>query len=180
VWEDLDSGEEEEEERPRRHRDEEEDEDRPRRGSRDKRRNRRQGRRSDSDFDFDTDDHDSDDYLPPKRRAAQSSSGLGISSFVIACVVGGLDVVLGLMVVLNVAGSKGQSEVGDRILGGATALVCLNCMSIPLCLAGVGLAIAALTAHKDRRHHLTYIGLFVNSGIILAVLGLYVYGSMHK
>lgn len=130
------------------------------------------------DSDFDSGDAVSNDR--PRRERDSKHSGLGMASFLIAVVVGGLDIVLGLIVVLNVAGSKGEPEVRGSVLGGAMALVCLNCLSIPACLTGVGLAIAAFVAHKDRNHLLTYIGLAVNAVVVLAVLGLYAFASMSK
>jgi hypothetical protein len=107
-------------------------------------------------------------------------SGLGMASFLIAVLVGGLDIVLGLITVLNIAGSKGKSGVEDSALGGAMAVVCLNCLSIPLCLIGVGLAVMALIAHKGRNHLMTYIGLGVNALVILGVLGLYLLASVSR
>jgi hypothetical protein len=103
-----------------------------------------------------------------------------MGSFIIAIVVGGLDVIIGLIAVLNVAGSKGRVEVHENALGGAMALVCLNFLSIPVCLVGVGLAVVALIAHKDRNHLMTYIGLAVNSLVILAVLGLFMFASVSR
>jgi hypothetical protein len=85
-----------------------------------------------------------------------------------------------LIVVLNIAGSEGSTEVKDSALGGGMAIVCLNCLSVPLCLIGVGLAIMALIAHKDRNHLMTYIGLGVNTLVILGVLGLYVFASVSR
>jgi hypothetical protein len=122
---------------------------------------------------------DEDDYIPLRRRR-KKHSGLGIGSFIIAMVVGGLDAILGLIVVLNVSGSKGDWEVKERIVGGAMGMVCFNCLSIPLCLVGVGLAVAALIAQADRKHSMTYVGLLVNALVILAVLGLYTFGSVSR
>jgi DNA-directed RNA polymerase subunit RPC12/RpoP len=107
-------------------------------------------------------------------------SGLGMASFLIAVLVGGMDVVLGLIVVLNVAGSRGERGAEDSAFSGSLAMVCLNCLSIPLCLVGVGLAVMALIAHKGRNHLMTYIGLGVNAVVILGVLGLYVIGSVSR
>lgn len=114
------------------------------------------------------------------QRPDSKSSGLGMASFIIAVLVGGLDVMLGLIVILNIAHSRGATETTDSFFGGALALVCLNILSIPLCLVGVGLAIAALIAHKDRSHTMTYIGLGVNALVIFALLGLFVFGSVSK
>lgn len=107
-------------------------------------------------------------------------SGLGMGSFLIAVLVGGMDVFLGLISILNIAGSKELSEVKGSVLGGTMALVCLNCLSIPLCLVGVGLAVMALVAHKDRNHVMTYIGLTVNALVILGVLGLFLFSSVSR
>ncbi|HEV3440631.1 MAG TPA: hypothetical protein VG122_24965 [Gemmata sp.] len=103
-----------------------------------------------------------------------------MASFIIAVLVGGLDVMLGLIVILNIAHSRGATDTAGSLLSGALALVCLNILSIPLCLVGVGLAIATLTAHKNRSHTLTYIGLTVNALVIVALLGLFVFGSAAK
>ncbi len=103
-----------------------------------------------------------------------------MASFLVAVLVGGMDIVLGLIVVLNIAGSKGSTQVKDSAVGGGVAIVCLNCLSVPLCLIGVGLAIMALIAHKDRNHLMTYIGLGVNALVILGVLALYVFASVSR
>lgn len=102
----------------------------------------------------------------------------GVSSPV-AVLVGGTDVALGLIVVLNIAGANGETQVKEIDLGGM-AIVRPNCLSIPLCLVGVGLAIAALVAHKSHNHLFTDIGLGVNALVILGVLGLYVFVSVSK
>lgn len=102
-----------------------------------------------------------------------------MGSFLIAVVVGGLDVLLGFVITLNVAGSKGI-DAKEKALSGALAMVCLNCMSIPVCLVGVGLGVMALIAHKDRNHSMTYIGLTVNALVILTLLGLYTLGATSR
>jgi hypothetical protein len=40
-------------------------------------------------------------------------------------------------------------------------------MNIPLCLVGIGLALVALIAHRDRNNLFSWIGLFVNSAVII-------------
>lgn len=118
-------------------------------------------------------------------------SGLGIASFLIALLVGGLDVILALVIVIGIARSASQRErdyygydsdsrervVSSMVAGGA-AMICLNCLSIPLCLVGVGLAIVGLVAHRDRNHFFTWIGLFGNGIVIFGVVGMYVFGAM--
>src|SRR5262249_34369382 len=103
----------------------------------------------------------------PKRRR---HSGLGVASFIIAVLVGGLDVLLMIVVAIGIAKSAASARESDRggdrdraegfyvppqrlnwrrkiaqdVVAGGTAMVCLNCMSIPLCLVGVGLGVAGL------------------------------------
>jgi hypothetical protein len=48
-----------------------------------------------------------------------------------------------------------------------------NCMGIPFCLVGVGLAAVALVAHRDRDHRFTVSGLIVNGIVIFCVLVLF-------
>ena len=104
-------------------------------------------------------------------------SGLGMASFIIALLVGGLDVVLGLIVVSNVVNSKGVERVKESMLGGAMSLVCLNFLSLPACLVGIGLAFVGLVAHRDRNHLFTVIGLVGNGLVILGVLALILWSS---
>jgi hypothetical protein len=109
----------------------------------------------------------------------------------------GLDLVLGVAVVSNIAQSARSTRptldrdafgrvyersnteaVAGSILGGALAMVCLNCLSVPICLVGVGLAIAGLVAHRDRNHLFTWIGLLGNGVVILGIMGLYLLGAV--
>jgi hypothetical protein len=107
-------------------------------------------------------------------------SGLGMASFLIAVLVGGMDVVLGLITVLNVAGSgRHGRDIKESVVAGTISIACLNCLSVPVCLVGIGLAVMALVAHKNRNHLFTVIGLVVNSLVILGVLALSLYGSVN-
>jgi hypothetical protein len=104
-----------------------------------------------------------------------------MASFIIALVVGGLDVVLGLIIVVGLARPHRGEDVMDlklKLVGGGVSMYCLNCLSVPLCLVGVGLSVVALIAHKDRNHLFTWIGLLGNGVVILAVVGLYVLGAI--
>jgi hypothetical protein len=95
--------------------------------------------------------------------------------------VGGLDVILALVIVVGVARPRPHEDLQDlkiQLVGGGLSMYCLNCMSVPLCLVGVGLATVALIAHRDRNNLFTWIGLFGNGVVIVGVLGLYVLGVM--
>jgi hypothetical protein len=103
-----------------------------------------------------------------------------MASFLIAVLVGGMDVVVGLIAVLNIAGSGRHGRgVQESVLAGGMSLACLNCLSVPVCLVGVGLSVMALVAHKNRNHLFTAIGLGVNSLVILCVLAVYLLASVH-
>ena len=51
-------------------------------------------------------------------------------------------------------------------------------MSVPVCLVGVGLAVVALVAHRDRNQLFSWIGLIGNGVVILGVLGVFMLGAM--
>jgi hypothetical protein len=144
-----------------------------------------------------------DDFPEVRRRASPSGlgdflrirggrphSGLGIASFIIALLVGGMDVLLILIVALNIASSARQAQPpysyglspGENIkanaLGGALSVVCLNFMSVPVCLVGLGLGLVALIAHRERNQLFSWIGLLGNGVVILAVVGLFVLASL--
>jgi len=111
-----------------------------------------------------------------------------MASFVIAFVVLGLDVLLGVVVVLGIArsGSGTDSDyeltqdLKRNLLGGAMAMVCLNCLSLPACLVGAGLAVVGLGAQRDKKHLFTWIGLIGNGAVILGILGLFVLSQLAK
>jgi hypothetical protein len=127
-------------------------------------------------------------YHPSARAGGQGTvpkhSGLGMASFVIALLVGGLDVVLAVVIVAGIARTDARhadmqawkERVGEQILAGGMAMVCLNCMSIPLCLVGVGLALVGLIGQRGHAQLFSWIGLLGNGVVILGVLGLYLYG----
>jgi hypothetical protein len=113
----------------------------------------------------------------PHYSTAQKYSGLGISSFLIALLVGGLDVILALVIAVNVARSSGRSNVDHlkfQLVGGGLSMYCLNCMSLPLCLVGFGLGMVGLITQRDRNNLFSWIGLLGNGIVILGVVGLYV------
>jgi len=139
---------------------------------------------------------------PPKWNPTGSErhSGLGITSFIIALLVGGLDVILALVIVLGIARpEKAQPQPAARVesygsyanRAYASALASANqkettrgdtlrriafldCMSLPLCLVGIGLSVVAFIAHQNCNHLFTWIGLLGNGGVIVGVIGLYV------
>lgn len=114
--------------------------------------------------------------------AARKHSGLGIASFLIAMLVGGMDVILALVIAVNAAGSArgeaGLGHVAGQLVGGGLAMYCMNLMSVPLCLVGLGMALVGLVAHRGHNHLFTWLGLLGNGVVILGVVGLYVFGSV--
>jgi hypothetical protein len=71
-----------------------------------------------------------------------------------------------------------QEELAGKVLAGGMATICLNCMSITLCLVGVGLVLVGLIAHRDSNHLFSWMGLFGNGIGTLLVVGLYLLGAM--
>jgi hypothetical protein len=114
----------------------------------------------------------------------QKHSGLGMGSFIIALLVGGLDLILAVAIVTGIATSasgprpNSADNLKAEMMAGGMAMVCLNCMSVPVCLVGLGLAIVGLIGHRDRNHLFTWIGLFGNGVVVLAILGLFVLGTV--
>ncbi len=130
-------------------------------------------------------DSDADDAAVDYR-AQKKHSALGMASFIIALLVGGLDLVLAVAITSGIARS-GRDNAGtfgwkenlkEQIVAGSMAMVCLNCMSLPVCLVGVGLAVVGLIAHRNRNHIFTWIGLIGNGFVVLAQLGMYIFSAI--
>jgi DNA-directed RNA polymerase subunit RPC12/RpoP len=113
-----------------------------------------------------------DDAKPTKH------SGLGIASFLISLLVIGLDVILVIVIVFGIAGSRQQAAAQAQFMSGGLALVCLNCMSIPLCLVGAGLGLVALVAHREQNNLFSWIGVVANSAVIFGVVTAYILVSI--
>jgi hypothetical protein len=118
--------------------------------------------------------------------AAQKHSGLGIASFIIAVLVGGLDIILALVIATNLANVAPRHPdnghdvaVAANLVAGGLSMVCLNCMSIPLCLVGVGLGLVGLITHRGQNHVFTWIGLLGNGSVILCVVGWYLFNRVY-
>jgi DNA-directed RNA polymerase subunit RPC12/RpoP len=107
-------------------------------------------------------------------------SGLGIASFLIALLVGGLDVILAVAITAGIARSSPRTsdELKANVVAGGVAMVCLNYMSLPLCLVGVGLGGVGLVVHRGQNHLFTWIGLCGNGVVIFVVVGLHLIGLM--
>jgi hypothetical protein len=119
-------------------------------------------------------------------------SGLGIASFLIALLVGGLDVMLAIVIVTQIARSAKpptqtgygasyssmQDRLRDNVLAGGMAMICLNCLSVPICLVGVGLGVVGLIAQRGQNHLFTWIGVLGNGVVIVGVIGLYILGTL--
>jgi hypothetical protein len=119
-----------------------------------------------------------------------------MASSIIALLAGGLYVILALIVTINIARSIHRSDeiyydpttdsyktdapsnLKRNVRSGAWAMSCLSFLNVPVCLVGLGLALVGLIAHRDRNHLFTWIGLTVNSMVILGVIGLYVLGAL--
>jgi hypothetical protein len=101
-------------------------------------------------------------------------SSLGIASFLVALLVGGMDVILILLTAVNVASSRDGFELRSLAFSGGMGFVCLNVMSIPLCLVGSGMGAVAIFTQRDKNHVFSWIGLLVNTIVIASVLGLMV------
>lgn len=108
----------------------------------------------------------------------QEHSSLGIASFIIAMLIGGLDLILGFIIVLSMARAVDHQNLMFTAASGGMSILCLNIISIPLCLVGVGLSVVALVAHRDRNHLFSWIGLFGNGAVIFLVLSASVCGAV--
>lgn len=107
-------------------------------------------------------------------------SGLGIASFLIAFLVGGLDVILAVVIATGIARTENRRTLENDLLGGVTAMVCFNCASVPLCIVGIGLGVVALIAHPNRNHLFSWMGLMGNGIVVLTLGVLWLFGVMAK
>jgi hypothetical protein len=124
----------------------------------------------------------------PSSVTYQKHSALGIASFVIAVLVGGLNVILTVVIATNMAHSGERNmplripdnrvDLESKVMAGGASWICLNCMSIPLCLVGVAMGFVGLIAHRGQNHVFTWLGLLGNGVVILSVVGLYVLVNM--
>jgi hypothetical protein len=111
--------------------------------------------------------------------AGRKHSGLGVAAFVIAVLVLGLDLLLAVSVASGLARSAhdqddpgGVARLKGQLLSGGVVMGCLNSMNLPLCLVGVGLAVAGLVSQRGHNHLFTWIGLLGNGVIVLGFLAL--------
>jgi hypothetical protein len=121
---------------------------------------------------------DFEDEFVQKDAAPQKHSGLGIASFLIALLVVGLDIIVVMVIAMGVAGSRERGAAQAQFLSGGMALVCLNCMSIPLCLLGGGLGLTGLIAHREQNNLFSWLGLAGNATIVLGVVGFYLFATL--
>lgn len=106
-------------------------------------------------------------------------SALGIASFLIAALVGSMDVLVGLVLVVSVGTAGEGQDMSRKVTSSALSLVCLNCLSAPVCLIGIVLGATGAFIHRngERKHILTYIGLGVNTAVVAGLLTLYLIGA---
>jgi hypothetical protein len=116
----------------------------------------------------------------PKTRPKYS--GLGIASFLIGLLVGALYVIVVFVFAVGMAKPShrsndfgpSQNDIQNTALAGGFSLMCLGCMSLPICIVGAGLGLVGLIAHRDQNNLFSWIGLFINGVVVLGVVGLYV------
>jgi hypothetical protein len=96
-----------------------------------------------------------------------------VASAVVAALVGGLNVTLVVVAITGVAGPAGREGQRPIVMGGALATLCLNCLSVPVCLVGASLAVVGLVAHRRDNPLFAWVGLCGNAAVVLAVLGYY-------
>jgi hypothetical protein len=113
---------------------------------------------------------------------SQKHSELGIASFVIAVLVGGLDIMMAILITISIArstappqrpGYRERTELRENVVAGGVSTVCVNCMSVPLCMVGAALGLVALFVHPGYNHVFTWIGLIGNLVVILGDIFLY-------
>ena len=101
---------------------------------------------------------------------------------VIAVLVGGIDILMAIVITISIArstappqhpGHRDRAESRDNVVAGSVSMVCVNCMSVPLCLVGATLGFVALFVHRGYNHVFTWIGLIGNLVVILGDIFLY-------
>jgi hypothetical protein len=120
------------------------------------------------------------DTAPVDVPAGRPHSGLGIASFLIALLVLGMDMILGVVIAANIAGSRAAhgADLLAGVVAGGMGLVLLNCVSVPVCLVGLGLAVVGLVAHRAHNHLFTWLGLFGNGVVVFGLVCLFLLGGM--
>ena len=106
-------------------------------------------------------------------REPQKHSGLGIASFLMGLLVGGMELLLAFVTALGMTGGTRQ-QIAGSLVGGAMSMLCLAFLCVPVCLVGAGLGGVAIVAHRDRNHLFSWMGLFINGIIIAALVAVYV------
>ena len=114
-------------------------------------------------------------YPPELPFPSLPHSNLGIASFLIAALVVVMDVLLGLVIATNVSTS---ARAEASMVSGALGMVCLNCLSAPICLIGAVLGGTAIFTGTGKKNlMLAYIGTALNSLVVLVLLALYMLGA---
>jgi hypothetical protein len=103
---------------------------------------------------------------------------LGLASFIIALFVAGLEVLLALATAITASRFRSGSVNRRDAEHGLSVVLDFACLSVPVGLIGVVLAVAALVAYRDRKHVFTWIGLIINGLAILPVIGVMLFGFL--
>jgi DNA-directed RNA polymerase subunit RPC12/RpoP len=120
----------------------------------------------------------------PRRRARPwedlpsdelTHSGFGISSFLIALLVGGIDLIVGSLIFINTARNHGAMPNLWQL-----DVYCFGWMGLPLALVGVGLGFVAMVAQRDRNHMFSAMGFVLNGGIVVGTVGFFVYQQVAR
>lgn len=110
------------------------------------------------------------------RPSARKHAGLGIASFVVG-LVAVVEMVVMFGIVVAVLGQSPDGLVDES--SPTVMLVGLLALSGGfLSLIGAGLAVGGLAFQKDRRHIFDVLGLVLNGGLILSVVGLMALGAV--
>lgn len=106
------------------------------------------------------------EYLPPE---PQKHSGVGIASFIIGMVVGGVQLVLVVVAAAMVMGGASEDSPQMMVVG------CSFLVGMAANLVGIVLGIVG-AVQKNRKKVFSILGLTINALVLLGLLGLMVIG----
>jgi hypothetical protein len=124
-------------------------------------------------------DRESEFHRPGVLIQTRKHSGLGIAAFLIALLIGGLDLIVAI---ISATAMVGRTQVEAQAIGtaGGIALLFLHYLSLPLCVLGAGLGLVALIAHRNRNNLFSWIGLCGNGLVIVSILAMHVFDAIER
>ncbi len=108
--------------------------------------------------------------------APTEHSVAGVISFVIALLVGALNLLILLVAVASPTAPKHPLAIAALSL--LVSLSCFSVLSAPLCVAGFAMSLVTLIHHKGRNHIFSWLGLYGNLFILCMMMLALIFTSL--